>query len=135
MPDPAPRSIRLVRYSAAVLGLALAYFVAGWLGFALASEQPNVSAIWPAAGIATTVLACFGRRLWPGVLIGAFLVNFSQSGDLDSSLGIACGNAASSLVGAWFLARYGCARAFESWRAWCVSCAAPAFWRPASQPR
>ncbi|MRR52256.1 MAG: hypothetical protein EG825_15335, partial [Rhodocyclaceae bacterium] len=35
------------------------------------------SLIWPVSGLAAGVLLSFGRQLWPGVLIGAFLGSYS----------------------------------------------------------
>ena len=35
----------------------------------------SASAVWPPTGIAVAALILFGRELWPGVALGAFVVN------------------------------------------------------------
>ena len=55
--------------------LALVYCVAGWLGLKMAIPPGYVSLIWPASGIAVSAILIFGRALWPGVAVGAFVVN------------------------------------------------------------
>ena len=55
--------------------VALVYFGAAKLGLALAFATPNVTAIWPPTGIALAALILGGRKLWPGVALGAFLAN------------------------------------------------------------
>ena len=65
------QSTTLVR----ILMLATAYFLAGKLGLLLAIPPGYATAIWPASGIAVAALLLFGGHLWPGVLLGSFLVN------------------------------------------------------------
>src|SRR6266436_3963426 len=55
--------------------LAVIYFIAGKLGLMLASLQASASPVWPPAGIALAGLLLLGYRAWPGIFIGAFLVN------------------------------------------------------------
>ena len=76
------------------------YFVAGKLGLRLAFVHPSASAVWPPSGIALAALLIFGYRAWPGILLGAFLVNLTTAGSLATSIGIAIGNTLESLVGA-----------------------------------
>ena len=45
----------------------------------------------------------FGFRLWPGLFVGAFLVNVFTAGNVLSSLGIAIGNTLEAVVGVWLL--------------------------------
>ncbi len=62
-----------------VLGVMLTaatYFFAGKLALLLAIPPGYATAIWPASGIAVALLLIYGYRLWPGVLLGSFLVNF-----------------------------------------------------------
>ena len=74
-----------------ILGLATAYFLAGKLSLDLALVHPQASAVWPPTGIALAILLLQGYRLWPGVLLGAFLVNVTI-GDPgpDRTLAAAC---------------------------------------------
>src|ERR1044071_5979949 len=75
-----------------VLLLAAAYFFAGTFGLSLASVNKSTSAVWPPTGLALAVLVLKGRRLWPGVFLGAFLVNVSTQGNFYTAVAIAVGN-------------------------------------------
>ena len=90
----------------AILSLAVVYFFAGKFGLSLATEHPSASAIWPPSGIALAALLLCGYRLWPGIFIGAFLVNITTEGNLATTLGIASGNTLEAFVGAWLIDRF-----------------------------
>lgn len=87
----------------AILSLAIVYFFAGKFGLSLATEHPSASAIWPPSGIALAALLLWGYRIWPGVFLGAFLVNITTEGGLATTVGIASGNTLGALVGAWLI--------------------------------
>jgi integral membrane sensor domain MASE1/anti-sigma regulatory factor (Ser/Thr protein kinase) len=89
------------------LVLALIYFASAKLGLALAFSTPSVTAVWPPTGIALAALVLGGRRLWPGVLLGAFLANVTTDVPVYTAAGIAVGNTLEALVGAWLLDRFG----------------------------
>jgi integral membrane sensor domain MASE1/anti-sigma regulatory factor (Ser/Thr protein kinase) len=89
------------------LALALAYFASAKLGLALAFSNENVTAIWPPTGIALAALVLWGRGLWPGVLLGAFLANVTTDVPAYTAAGIAVGNTLEAVVGAWLLDRVG----------------------------
>ena len=72
----------------ACTGMAFAYIVAGKLALLLAIPPGYATAVWPAAGIALAAMLIFGTRLWPGVLIGSFIVNVGVSFDASSSVAI-----------------------------------------------
>jgi integral membrane sensor domain MASE1 len=91
---------------AEILGLATLYFGCGKLGLSLAFLNASASAVWPPTGVALAVLVLYGFRLWPGVFIGAFLVNLTTQGSIATSLGIAGGNTLEALLGAWFTCRF-----------------------------
>ena len=94
--------------------VAIVYFLAGKLGLHFAFLHASASAIWPPTGIALAAVLLFGRRIWPAIFVGAFLVNVTTSGSIVSSLGIAVGNTLEATVGAWLVTRYaGGVRAFE----------------------
>src|SRR5438874_1600199 len=97
-----------------MLLLATIYFFCGTFGLALASLNKSVSPIWPPTGVALAVLVLRGRELWPGVFLGAFLVNIVKQGTLLTALGMATGNTLEAYTGAWLVCRYaGGERAFE----------------------
>src|SRR5439155_5684506 len=94
------------------LGLAAAYFLAGKLALLLAIPPGYATATWPAAGIALAGVLHWGYRVWPGIVLGSFLVNVWTS--LDSArpfeamalpAGIGAGAALQAVVGAWLVRR------------------------------
>jgi PAS domain S-box-containing protein len=48
----------------------------------------------------------FGLRVWPAVLLGAFLVNVTTIGSVPASLGIAVGNTLETVGGVWLINRF-----------------------------
>jgi len=90
----------------AISVLALVYFVAGFFSLKLAFVNPSASPVWPPAGIALAALIVCGYRAWPGIFIGAFLVNFATAGNFFTSLGIAGGNTLEAFCGAWLVNRF-----------------------------
>jgi integral membrane sensor domain MASE1 len=108
------RIARLVRKFLSPALLVGLYFVAGKLGLMLAFFHPSATPVWAPTGIAIAAFLVKGRRLWPAILAGAFLVNITTAGTALTSLGIALGNTLEGLVGAWLINRFahGC-RAFD----------------------
>jgi integral membrane sensor domain MASE1 len=51
----------------------VAYFAAGKLGLSLAFLNASASPVWPPTGIALACVLLWGHRVWPAVLLGAFL--------------------------------------------------------------
>ncbi|QYF92704.1 CHASE domain-containing protein [Massilia sp. PAMC28688] len=97
-----------------IVALALVYFLAAQLGMLLAFADTNVTPVWPASGLALAALVLGGRRLWPGILIGAFAANllgFAGDAALDwtravpLSLVMAGGNTLEGVLGAWLYRR------------------------------
>jgi PAS domain S-box-containing protein len=86
--------------------LAVVYFISGKLGLMLASLNASASPVWPPAGIALAALLLLGYRAWPGLFIGAFLVNITTAGNVATSLAVASGNTLEALVGAWLVNRF-----------------------------
>lgn len=83
-----------VSYIAAVL-----YAGLGLLGFWLTAGQVNISTIWPPTGIAIGFAIIHGGRAFPGIFLGAFVVDlialrttnpgFSSSGNFIEALWVA----------------------------------------------
>src|SRR5690349_18803164 len=88
------------------LGLAVVYYVAGKLGLAVAFVHPSATPIWAPTGIALAALLVGGRRVWPGVMAGAFLVNVTTFGSWLTSLLIASGNTLEAVTGAALAERF-----------------------------
>ncbi|HKX95966.1 MAG TPA: MASE1 domain-containing protein, partial [Methylibium sp.] len=103
------------REVALACAVALAYYLAARLGLALAFEGSNASPVWPPSGIAFAALWLWGRRVLPGVALGALVANvvvFSANQAAEPgviaavSLAIMAGNAAEALVGVAALRRW-----------------------------
>ena len=100
-----------------ILGLAAIYFAAAKLGLSLAFVHVSATAVWPPTGIALAAFLFFGPRVWPGVFVGAFLVNLTTAGSALSSAGISTGNTLEGLLAAYLVNRYASGRhAFERLR-------------------
>lgn len=91
---------------ATVALLAVVYFVAGKLGLQLAYVNASATAVWPCTGIAVAALLVYGYRVWPGILVGAFLVNLTTMGTVETSIGIAIGNTLEGLAGCYLVTRF-----------------------------
>ncbi len=84
--------------------LTAAYFVSGTFGMQLASFKEGVTLVWGPTGISLAALLLFGQRLWPGVFLGALIVNLGNpAANLPSALVIAIGNTLEAVVGAALL--------------------------------
>jgi len=69
------------------VGLAAVYLAAAKLGLSLAIVNPSATAVWPPTGIALAAVLVFGRRVWPGIALGAFVANATTAGSLVTSAG------------------------------------------------
>lgn len=90
----------------AVAALA-AYVLLGRASLLLATVHLSSSPVWPPAGFAIGFLVVAGLRFWPVILVGAFVVNATSSGDLATSAAIAAGNALEAWTAAWLILRAG----------------------------
>jgi integral membrane sensor domain MASE1 len=89
-----------------IAALAAIYFAAGKLGLSMAFVHPSSTAVWPPTGITLAAILIFGTRVWPGVFLGAFLVNVTTAGTILTSLGVATGNTLEGIVGAYLVTRF-----------------------------
>ena len=83
--------------------LFVVYFAAASFGLSLAAMHKNVSLVWPPTGIALAAVLLLGYRIWPGIALGAFLVNAWTDVGLAVSAAIATGNTLEALAGAYLL--------------------------------
>ena len=97
------RSIRALATGIAVASL---YFIAGKLGLRLAIVNPSATVVWAPAGIALAAFLVLGNRIWPAILLAAFLVNLTTAGTAATSLGIALGNTFEGVLGAFLINRF-----------------------------
>ena len=105
---------RLARELGLLTGLGAVYFVAAKLGLRLAFMHASATPVWPNTGLALATMLILGARVWPAVLVGAFLANLTTVGSVATSLGIAAGNTLEALAGAYLVTRFASGRrAFE----------------------
>jgi signal transduction histidine kinase len=83
------------------------YFAAGRLGLSVPFTSGNVSPVWPPSGLALAAVLLWGYGVWPGIAVGAFLVNFLSPIPTLAAVGLAIGNTASAIAGAYLLRRLG----------------------------
>ncbi len=106
-PWPSKWPLARATYSVPLIaGLAGVYFIACRLGLHLAVIHPSATAIWPGTGIALAAMLLLGYRVWPGIFLGALVVNLTTAGSILTGLGIATGNTLEGLLGAYLVTRF-----------------------------
>jgi len=91
--------------------IAISYALVSYGFLPLAFEGTNASPVWPASGIAFSVVWFLGNRTWSGIWLGAFLANMAgllHQGwpvipALTSSALIGVGNSVEALLGVFLL--------------------------------
>ena len=98
---------RITRHDVlSILVLGVLYYVAARIGLRLAVVEDNITPLWPPTGLALVAFLRYGRRLWPGVAIAAFLVNLPIT-NVPAALITAAGNTLAPMLAAWLLERVG----------------------------
>ena len=92
-------------YLLKTLLLVVVYVAAAKLGLTMAFLQANVTAVWPPTGIALAALLLGGPRLWPGVFVGALIVNLLSPAPPPAAFAIAIGNTLEAVLGAYAVRR------------------------------
>lgn len=98
-----PRS--LLSQVVVIVLVAIVYFVAAKLGLSFAFLHSSVSPIWPPTGIAIAAVLLLGKRVWPGIFLGALLANISTPVPIPAAVGIAIGNTLEALLARVMLQR------------------------------
>jgi signal transduction histidine kinase len=86
-------------------GVAAAYFLAAKIGLTLATVGVTVTLVWPPSGVAVAAMLLLGRRVWPGVALGAFIANATTDAPIAVAWFTAVGNPLEALAAAWLLQR------------------------------
>jgi len=89
-----------------LLLVALAYFATGKLGLALSVQGNHIALLWLPAGIAVATLLRWGWSYWPGVFLGALLIQLSLGLSIPLAVGSAGGGVLGPLATAWMLKRW-----------------------------
>jgi signal transduction histidine kinase len=92
-------------YFAQVAAVAVVYVLAARAGLTLDAVSGFASLVWAPTGIALAALLLAGRRIWPGVFIGALVANVITGAPFLAASGIATGNTLEAVVGAYALTR------------------------------
>src|SRR5438105_4736516 len=96
-----PAERRIAAYLLQVGALALVYALFARLGLQLAFANRNVTAVWPPTGIALSGLLILGRRVWPGVALGALMANLLNGASVETAALISVGNTLAPLAAAF----------------------------------
>ena len=94
-----------LRYAVQITALAALYFVVAKLSLLSAIPPGYATSVWPPSGIALAVILLYGRRIWPGIWIGAALVNLTVQSSVVAAVMIGSGNAIEALVAAALIKR------------------------------
>jgi sigma-B regulation protein RsbU (phosphoserine phosphatase) len=97
---PSPRVLRWILELVCVFAACL---LAGEMGLSVPFTSGTISPVWPAAGVALAAILLCGYRIWPAVILAAFVVNFYSGIPHLAAAGTALGSTAGPLCGAWLL--------------------------------
>lgn len=103
-----------MKHLAEIIVIASLYVLTGKFGFMLAMPPGNVTTVWIPSGIALAAILLRGYRVWPGIWLGAFLVNSWFFTEQGSSVFITFLMASNIAVGSLLQATLG-ARLIQHW--------------------
>ena len=83
----------------------MVYVAVARLGLQLDPVSHYATFVWPPTGLSLAALLLFGRRLWPGVALGALVANLWNGAPIPLAAGIALGNTLEAIGGAYALSR------------------------------
>ena len=98
-------ALRVWPYLMHVVLLVALYVGTAKPGLSLPAVGVFATAVWPPTGLALVALVFGGYRLWPGIALGAYLVNVWAGAPLLVTAGMALGNTFEALLGAASLRR------------------------------
>lgn len=105
-----PRSSHPIKYYlwyfTQVVIFALVYFGVAVLGLKFATINNNASPIWPASGVAISILFFCGRKYFPAIFLGAFLANYGTQIPLNTIALISLGNMLEAVFAVSLLRRF-----------------------------
>jgi len=92
-----------VKYVGKVAAIAVLYILAARAGLQLDAVSGFATLVWPPTGIALAALLLGGYWLWPGIFLGALVVNVWTGAPVIVAMGIATGNTLEALAGSYAL--------------------------------
>jgi integral membrane sensor domain MASE1 len=90
-----------------MLTVAVAYYLGADVGLQLAVVRDQVTPLWPPTGIALVALLVWGIRIWPGIAVGALVVNMPIGPSFLAVGLITVGNTVAPVVACLLLRRAG----------------------------
>src|SRR5687768_13666705 len=101
MPWPRGRDLTVIVLLAAL------YIAAGRFGLQLDAVSGFATLVWAPSGIALAFLLHFGLQVWPGVTLGALVVNLWAGAPALAAFGIAAGNTLEPVLAVLLMRRLG----------------------------
>jgi PAS domain S-box-containing protein len=105
--DVLTRQLDRKRYATLSTALFVAYVVAAKIGIELEVAEGLITPVWAPTGIALAALVLYGRRLWPAIVLAAFVANATSGASIPEAAFITVGNTLEAVVGATLLLRVG----------------------------
>ncbi len=93
-------------YTLELIAIAIAYFGLAVSGLLVPWINPTATPLWPPTGLALALMLLRGYRIWPAILVGAFLSTVVGGGGLSEATCIALGTPIAALAGAWLINRW-----------------------------
>jgi integral membrane sensor domain MASE1 len=105
-PDGSPMR-RHVMAVLPMLTVAIAYYLTARLGLMEELVGDQVTPLWPPTGVALVALLVLGLRIWPGITLGAFVLNATIGSSLLAAPLITAGNTLAPVCAYLLLRRVG----------------------------
>ena len=99
------RALSSPAYFGQVVTVAILYVLAALAGLRFDAVSGFASLIWAPTGIALAAVLLAGRRIWPGIFVGALVANVITGAPLLAAAGIGVGNTLEAVIGAYALRR------------------------------
>jgi signal transduction histidine kinase len=96
---------RILGTAARNVTVGVAYASTAKLGLMFGAVSGFATLLWAPSGISLAALLLFGNRLAPGIFLGALVVNIWTGAPVVVAIGIAVGNTAEAMLGAWAMRR------------------------------
>jgi PAS domain S-box-containing protein len=98
--------LKAATYTLELIAIAMAYFGLAVSGLLIPWINPTATPLWPPTGLALALVLLRGYRIWPAILVGAFLSTAVDGGGLSEATCIALGTPIAALAGAWLIERW-----------------------------
>jgi diguanylate cyclase (GGDEF)-like protein/PAS domain S-box-containing protein len=85
-----------------LIGIAILYFILAKISLTYFSTEPQVSLVWTPSGLSVAALLIGGKKYWPGIFLGALIINIVEGSHLGMLL-IATGNTLEAITCVWLL--------------------------------